>query len=65
MRISLNNHILTIELEQDQSIIMSAIHERWPHLLEEYINMIIRNRERQLTRIEVTERINKEKKDKK
>lgn len=57
MKINLNNNILTIELDNNQAVIMSAIHENWPHLIEEYMNMIIKNRERHLERIEVTREI--------
>lgn len=36
---------------------LERIHQYWPKLLDEYLSMIVRNRERQLERIVVTEEI--------
>ena len=54
MQISLNHNQLIIDLGDEDGQKIRRIHEHWPHLIEEYMNMIIKNRERQLERIEVT-----------
>jgi len=64
MRILFESNKLIIEDDETTISRLERIHQNWPKLIEEYIHMIIRNRERQLDRIEVTNelRIRKEKK---
>lgn len=57
MRVSILNNTLSVELDAGQAIAMKKIHETWPNLIQEYLEMIIKNRSRQLERIEVTQEL--------
>ena len=57
MKVSFTTNKLMIEDDETTIIKLKRINQHWPKLIEEYLNMIIRNRERQLERIEVTNEI--------
>lgn len=57
MIISFSNNSIIVELNAEQAASLQQINETWPKLIEEYLNMLIKNRSRQLERIEVTTEI--------
>lgn len=57
MQISSTRNQLVIEDDETTIARLVRINEHWPNLFQEYLHMLIRNRERQLERIEVTNEI--------
>jgi hypothetical protein len=57
MKVTFDTNKLVIEDDDITIDKLKRINQHWPKLLEEYIGMIIRNRERQLERIIVTNEI--------